>query len=113
MEVTGVKFHVNNNKESKVLASASVCFDDQFVIHRILLINGDKGRFIQFPQTTLKNDEKKDVCHPINTETRAKIQKDILNLWDGFTEVYGLNGEEQKDECAETDNNETSEETNN
>lgn len=93
MEVTGVKFHVNNNKESKVLASASVCFDDQFVIHRILLINGDKGRFIQFPQTTLKNDEKKDVCHPINTETRAKIQKDILNLWDGFIEI---SGEEQK-----------------
>ena len=59
---------------NKVCAIASVVFDDAFVVHDLRIVNGDKGLFVAMPSRKLPNGEFRDVCHPINSSTRAAIQ---------------------------------------
>jgi stage V sporulation protein G len=65
-------------KDSKVRATASVTFDDVFVVHDIRIIEGDRGLFIAMPSRKLPNGNFKDVAHPLNQETREMIQSAVL-----------------------------------
>lgn len=63
---------------NKVCAIASIVLDDQFVIHDLRVVNGDKGLFVAMPSRKLPNGEFRDICHPINTEARTRIQAAVL-----------------------------------
>lgn len=63
---------------NKVRATASVTFDDVFVVHDIRIIEGDRGLFIAMPSRKLPNGSFKDVAHPLNQETRDMIQAAVL-----------------------------------
>jgi stage V sporulation protein G len=63
---------------NKVCAIASVVLDDQFVIHDLRVVNGDKGLFVAMPSRKLPNGEFRDICHPINTDARNTIQEAVL-----------------------------------
>ena len=63
---------------NKVCAIASVVIDDQFVIHDLRVVNGDKGLFVAMPSRKLPNGEFRDICHPINTDARNMIQEAVL-----------------------------------
>jgi stage V sporulation protein G len=64
---------------NKVCALASIVIDDQFVIHDVRVVNGDKGLFVAMPSRRLPNGEFRDVCHPINSEARQMIQDAVLS----------------------------------
>ena len=49
---------------NKVCAIASVVLDDQFVVHDLRVVNGDKGLFVAMPSRKLPNGEFRDICHP-------------------------------------------------
>lgn len=87
MQVTEVKFYKNTKKDSKVLAHCSVSFDNHFVVHRLMLVQGDKGLFIVFPQIELKNGQRKDICHPLDTETRKSINAAVIEAWNAQEEI--------------------------
>jgi stage V sporulation protein G len=59
-------------------AIVSITLDDEFVVHDIKVIEGDNGLFIAMPSKKSADGEFRDVAHPINGETRAVIQKKIL-----------------------------------
>ena len=63
---------------NKVCAIASIVIDDQFVIHDLRVVNGDKGVFVAMPSRKLPSGEFRDICHPINSDTRAMIQDAVL-----------------------------------
>ncbi|HEY3317795.1 MAG TPA: septation regulator SpoVG [Coriobacteriia bacterium] len=63
---------------NKVCAIASIVIDDQFVIHDLRVVNGDKGLFVAMPSRKLPNGEFRDICHPINTDARNRIQEAVL-----------------------------------
>jgi len=63
---------------NKVCAVASITIDDQFVVHDLRVVDGDKGLFVAMPSRKLPNGEYRDVAHPINTETREVLQKAVL-----------------------------------
>jgi stage V sporulation protein G len=63
---------------NKVCAVASIVIDDEFVIHDLRVVNGDKGLFVAMPSRKLPSGEFRDICHPINTETRQMIQDAVL-----------------------------------
>ena len=63
---------------NKVCAIASIVIDDQFVIHDLRVVNGDKGLFVAMPSRKLPNGEFRDICHPINTDARGVIQQAVL-----------------------------------
>ncbi len=75
---------------NKVCAIASIVIDDQFVIHDLRVVNGDKGLFVAMPSRKLPNGEFRDICHPINTEARTRIQEAVLAQFaeDGGVEAF-------------------------
>ena len=69
-------------KEGKMKAVVSITIDEEFVIHDIKVIEGDKGLFIAMPSRKAADGEYRDIAHPINSETREKIQNLILEKYE-------------------------------
>ena len=65
-------------KEGKMRAVVSITIDDEFVVHDIKVIEGEKGLFIAMPSRKSSDGEYRDIAHPINTQTRDKLQKLVL-----------------------------------
>jgi len=63
---------------NKVCAVASITIDDEFVVHDLRVVDGDKGLFVAMPSRKLPNGEYRDVAHPINTQTREMLQEVVL-----------------------------------
>ena len=63
-------------------AIVSVTFDNEFVVHDIKVIEGQNGLFIAMPSRKTPDGEFKDIAHPINTDTREKIQNSILEAYE-------------------------------
>lgn len=76
---------------NKVCAIASIVLDDAFVIHDLRVVNGDKGLFVAMPSRKLPNGDFRDICHPINTDTRTRIQQAVLDQFqiEGGVEAFG------------------------
>lgn len=68
-------------KEGKMKAVVSMTLDNEFVVHDIKVIDGDKGLFIAMPSRRAGDGEFRDIAHPINSETRDMIQKVILEKY--------------------------------
>ncbi len=78
MQITDVRVR-KITKEGKMRAIVSITIDDEFVIHDIKVIEGDKGLFIAMPSKKATDGEYRDIAHPINSSTREKIQRIILD----------------------------------
>ena len=81
MEITDIRVR-KINKEGKMKAVVSVTFDNEFVVHDIKVIEGDKGRFIAMPSRKTLDGEFRDIAHPINSITRDRIQKAVLEKYE-------------------------------
>ncbi|HBY21295.1 MAG TPA: septation protein SpoVG [Clostridiales bacterium] len=77
MKITDVRVRKITN-ETKMKAIVSVTFDNEFVIHDIKVIEGEKGMFIAMPSRRTVNEEFKDIAHPINSQARDKMQEAII-----------------------------------
>lgn len=77
---------------NKVCAIASIVIDDCFVIHDLRVVNGDKGLFVAMPSRKLPNGDFRDICHPINTDSRNEIQSAVLDQFaaDGGIEAFAI-----------------------
>ena len=84
-------------KEGEMKAVVSITIDDEFVVHDIKVIDGEKGLFIAMPSRKAADGEYRDIAHPINSDTREKIQTIILNK---FEEVMEAEAEETEVEVA-------------
>ncbi len=80
MNITDVRIR-KVAKEGKMKAVVSITIDDEFVVHDIKVIEGDKGLFIAMPSRKAADGEYRDIAHPINSETREIIQNMILNRY--------------------------------
>jgi len=77
MEITEVRvFPVN---EDKLKAYATITFDRCFVVRDLKVIQGNNGLFVAMPSKKRKDGTFKDTAHPLNTETREKIEAAVLN----------------------------------
>ena len=63
-------------------AVVSITLDDEFVIHDIKVIEGEKGLFIAMPSRKASDGEYRDIAHPINSETRSMIQQIVLQRYE-------------------------------
>lgn len=80
MNITDVRVRPveKEGSNNKMKAVASITIDGDFVVHDIKVIESEKGLFIAMPSKKDGNGEFKDIAHPINTETRQKIQDAII-----------------------------------
>lgn len=81
MQITGIRVR-KITKEGKMKAVVSVTFDEIFVVHDIKVIEGEKGLFIAMPSRRSGDGEYRDIAHPINSEMRDKLQKEILEKYE-------------------------------
>ncbi|MGN0374626.1 MAG: septation regulator SpoVG [Butyrivibrio sp.] len=81
MQITDVRVR-RVTKEGKMKAIVSITIDDEFVIHDIKVIDGEKGLFIAMPSKKSLDGEYRDIAHPINSDTRDRIQKQILEAYE-------------------------------
>ena len=81
MNITDVRVR-KISKEGKMKAVVSVTIDDEFVVHDIKVIEGDKGLFIAMPSRRSSDGEYRDVAHAINTSTRERLQAVILAAYE-------------------------------
>lgn len=70
--------------DGKLKAVASITLDQEFVVHDIKIIEGDKGLFIAMPSRKTAENEFRDVAHPIKPETREYIQQVILREYEAY-----------------------------
>ena len=74
MEITDVRVR-RIAKDGKMKAVVSITIDNEFVVHDIKVIEGEKGLFIAMPSKKSANGEFRDIAHPINSETRARLER--------------------------------------
>lgn len=80
MQITDVRIR-KVDKEGTMKAVVSITIDDEFVVHDIKVIEGEKGLFIAMPSRKAADGEYRDIAHPINSGTRERIQTLILNKY--------------------------------
>ena len=80
MQITDVRIR-KVDKEGKMKAVVSITIDDEFVVHDIKVIEGEKGLFIAMPSRKAADGEYRDIAHPLNSGTRERIQTLILNKY--------------------------------
>ena len=81
MQITDVRIR-KVDKEGKMKAVVSITIDDEFVVHDIKVIDGEKGLFIAMPSRKASDGEYRDIAHPNNSGTREQIQNMILKKYE-------------------------------
>ena len=81
MQITDVRVR-KVAKEGKLKAVVSITMDDEFVVHDIKVIEGEKGLVIAMPSKKAIDGEYRDIAHPINSNTRERIQRTILERYE-------------------------------
>ena len=80
MKVTNVNLK-KVEENGAVKAYATIILDDSLAIHNIRLIEGKERLFIAFPSYKDKNEAYHDYVHPIVSELRKAIEKEILDKY--------------------------------
>jgi stage V sporulation protein G len=79
MEITQIR--VFPVAEEKLKAFVSIIFDDCFVVSDIKIILGTNGLFVSMPSKKRKNGTFRDIAHPLNNETRRRIEEAIIKKY--------------------------------
>ena len=77
MKITDIRVR-KVTKQGKMRAVVSVTFDNEFVVHDIKVIEGERGLFIAMPSRKTRTGDYKDVAHPITPEFRTELQSKII-----------------------------------
>ena len=80
MQVTDVRVR-RVEKEGKMTAIVSITLDNEFVIHDIKVIEGEKGLFIAMPSRKVGEGNFRDIAHPINAEMRQVVEDAVLKAY--------------------------------
>ena len=86
MQITDVRVR-RVAKEGKLKAVVSITLDEEFVVHDIKVIEGEKGLFIAMPSKKSADGEYRDIAHPINSGTRENMQNLILAKYEETVEL--------------------------
>ncbi len=81
MQITDVRVRLVT-KDSKMKAVASITIDNEFVVHDIKIIEGEKGLFIAMPSKKSAEGEYRDIAHPISSGARDMIQRMIIEAYE-------------------------------
>ncbi len=77
MQITEVRLRLVKDT-GRLKATASITFDESFVVHDLRVVENDGTLFIAMPNKRLNNGEYRDVAHPINNEVRDYIASAVI-----------------------------------
>lgn len=76
-------------RRGALLGYANIVLNNSFIIRGIKLLETEKtGRFVAMPSRRLRQEKRayRDLCHPLNQETRDLITKEIFAAYDNLEE---------------------------
>ena len=76
MEITEVR--VFPVQEEKLKAYVTITLDGCFVVRDLKVIQGNTGLFVAMPAKRRRDGTFKDIAHPLNQETRDRMERTIL-----------------------------------
>jgi len=80
VEITEVRITLRG--EDKLKGFANVTFDNAFVVRGLKIIAGNSGYFVSMPSRKRPDGTHQDICHPINNETRQRIEERVLAAYE-------------------------------
>lgn len=80
MKITDVRVR-RIAQSGKMKAVVSITLDNEFVVHDIKVIEGEKGLFVAMPSKKAADGEYRDIAHPINAEMRKMVEDNILRKY--------------------------------
>jgi len=90
MEITEVKVFPAKETGSRLKAYATLVFDNCFIIRDLKIIEGDKGLFVSMPSRRRKDGTFRDIVHPLNSDTRKKIEDAIVSEYNKVAASGGV-----------------------
>lgn len=81
MKITDVRIR-KINTEGRMKAIVSITLDDEFVIHDVRIVDGNNGLFVAMPSRKTPEGEFRDIAHPINSQTRERLQTAVLEAYE-------------------------------
>jgi len=81
MKITDVRIRMVD-KEGRMKAVASIVFDDEFVVHDIKIVEGERGLFIAMPSRKTNSGDFRDIAHPVTSDARERIQAAVLEKYE-------------------------------
>lgn len=86
MQITRIVVDNVEPKELGVCGEFSIYLDNEICIHKMRVINGEKGLFVAFPSTGAVESENGrrfiDVVHPTKNSLREEIQAKVLERYE-------------------------------
>ena len=87
MIVTNVKIKkVDGDKLDRLKAYVDITLDESLVIHGLKLMQGEQGLFVAMPSRKRRNEEYKDIVHPICPDLRNYITKVVEEKYNSIDE---------------------------
>lgn len=81
MNITDVRIR-KINTEGRMKAIVSITLDDEFVVHDVRIVDGNNGLFVAMPSRKTPEGEFRDIAHPINSQTRERLQVAVLAAYE-------------------------------
>ena len=86
MKITEVKVYPAKDN-GRLKAYATIVFDNDFIVRDLKVIEGNKGLFVSMPSRRRKDGSFRDIVHPLNSETRSTIEKQIIEEYDRVAQL--------------------------
>ena len=89
IKITDVKIF-KIKQRGALLGYANIVLNNSFIIRWIKILESEKnGRFVAMPSRRLREEKRayRDLCHPINQETREIITATIFNAYDELENI--------------------------
>lgn len=81
MEITEVRVYPVTRPDERLLAYATLTFDDEFVVRDLRVIRGNGGIFVAMPSRKRQDGTYSDVAHPLKPELRKRIEDQVLQAY--------------------------------
>ncbi|WP_423064659.1 septation protein SpoVG family protein [Candidatus Phytoplasma fraxini] len=100
--MTNVKINLYHNNTTRLRGKATITINNDFVVHGIKMIQGERSLFIAMPSTKNSKGAYIDIAHPIRQETRQIIETECKKVFQEMIE----NGEDKITENNQVNNTE-------
>ncbi len=97
MKITEVKVYPAKDN-GRLKAYATIVFDNDFIVRDLKVIEGNKGLFVSMPSRRRKDGSFRDIVHPLNSETRSSIEKQIIEEYDRVAQLEVNSSETEETE---------------
>lgn len=79
MQITDVT--IKPRRQGNFYGYADITFDARIVIRGLRIIQGRNGLFVAMPNKKRGDGKYEDIVHPINKETRERIDQTVIKMY--------------------------------